>query len=183
LWIADLDAGYAEAEPLADEVRSWLLSSRLVPAQRARVVAARRTGHRAPTPPGPPAGHPGVEIAVGRTVFCCATYETVIYGPLGRRVLHRQSERGEQVNCPHCGNGRAATEVLSVADRWLAGGRGGCECRYCERVVELNRWLWSVPRAFAHLGLRFWNWPPLDEDFLAGLDRHLGHRTMIGILS
>ncbi|MGI5243434.1 hypothetical protein [Dactylosporangium sp. CA-139066] len=34
-------------------------------------------------------------------------------------------------------------------------------------------------RAFAHLGLTFWNWPPLRAGFVAAA-RRLGHRIRLG---
>jgi hypothetical protein len=37
-----------------------------------------------------------------------------------------------------------------------------------------------VPCAFAELGLRFWNWPPLADAFVADLAARLGHRLVTG---
>jgi hypothetical protein len=37
-----------------------------------------------------------------------------------------------------------------------------------------------VPCAFAELGLRFWNWPPLADGFVASVASALDHRVVAG---
>ena len=53
-------------------------------------------------------------------------------------------------------------------------------CARCGERTGFNGWRWPVPCAFAELGLRFWNWPPLADAFVADLAAWLGHRLVAG---
>jgi len=171
--IADVQATDEEADVLAATTLAWLIDAGIVLAEPTDCVLAG-LGY----PPGPhyatavTEADPhlltwrtnGVEVITGRTVF--------------------YSMGADRITCPVC---RQITELegdfwhqlSDVTMRvWFDGGSGKHPCPNCRNLVELNDWTWSPPWAFGHLGITFWNWPPLNPDFLAEVARRLGHRTV-----
>ncbi|MEJ3654490.1 hypothetical protein WEH80_16100 [Actinomycetes bacterium KLBMP 9759] len=98
-----------------------------------------------------------------------------------RTAFH--SVGAERVVCPHC-SGRidladeAWEEVSASPGVWCSGGADAHPCPACGRAAGLNDRAWSPPWAFGHLGFTFWNWPLLDDGFVAELTGFLGHRTV-----
>lgn len=176
--IVDIDATAAQAPDLAASVVAWLVGRGIVVAGTSD-CALDGAGHA----PGPnhadavaeptPRLHTlrcnGMAVIIERTVFC--------------------SGEASQVGCPHCdtiielldegGVPAAAWQPLADAiGAWHADGVDGYSCPGCGRPAGLNEWRWSPPWGFGYLGLTFWNWPLLAGEFVAGLSRRLGHRTV-----
>jgi hypothetical protein len=178
--IVDLDAGEAQAAELAERAVAWLVSEGIVLADREICVLGQPLGH----PPGPhwsravtdddPDGEPfdGLAVHIGRTVF-----DSGQDGP-------------EAVTCPNC---RTTTDLsdedaddtvwprfaAAISD-WQDGtADADVTCPACARDVPLDAWIWADDRlAVGRLGLEFWNWPELSDDFRARLAAVLdGHRT------
>jgi hypothetical protein len=166
-------------------VVAWLVSEGIVLADRENCVLGQPLGH----PPGPhwsravtdddPDGEPfdGLAVHTGRTVF-----DSGQDGP-------------EAVTCPRC---RTTTDLthededgVGVEDEtvwprfaaaitaWQDGAHADVTCLACTRDAPLGEWLWADDRlAVGHLGLEFWNWPELSDDFRTRLADLLdGHRT------
>lgn len=185
--IVDVEAEAEDAERLANGVRDWLISEGVVLAERTDCVLGAVAGH----PPGPAFAQAledpssddgwrdlwsnGLDIAVGRTVFDAGQGEP------------------EGVTCPHC-----AGEIRLVDDHWqpideawtpfgeaLSDWSDGVDdtipCPSCDRPVEPAAWRWTDDYfVLGHLGFRFWNWPPLKQDFVAEVGRRSGgHRTVL----
>lgn len=172
-WIADLDALPGDAPDLADRVLTRLVDAGIVLAERTDCVLGDVPGGYAPGPAagsvamGDPAGFPdvwpnGLEIDVGRGAY---------YGTM------REDDR---VRCPHCGAWLPFETVLDAVEEWLEGGPDALVCARCGERTGFNGWRWPVQCAFAELGLRFWNWPPLADAFVADLAAWLGHRLVAG---
>jgi hypothetical protein len=132
---------------------------------RRRLWAGARWRHRA----DPPCySTNGVSIDVGRQVYWSKELEAVI--------------------CPRCGHreamwpresGRWDTAFDDAFNEWLGGGGGLVACLVCG--VGLNDWDWGAPWAFSALGLTFWNWANLSEEFIAEVGEFLGgHRLVYG---
>jgi len=116
----------------------------------------------------------GVGVSASRNVFA----------PL-------QGEVGPVV-CPHCGQvvelEDAATAQLcaqwkpfrDAIKAWLAGGADEVACPACGQVAGFNDWRWvsDWPFAVGFLGFTFWNWPKLNEPFIAQVTSHLRHRVV-----
>ncbi|GAA4238363.1 hypothetical protein GCM10022254_54000 [Actinomadura meridiana] len=172
-WIADVDAHPGDAPDLALAVLGWLVGTGVVVAEQTDCVLGDVPGGYAPGPsaqtivtgdlPGLPDVWPnGLEIDVGRGAY---------YGPI---------TEDDRVTCPRCGAWLPFETVLPEIEEWLEGGPGSLVCARCDARTSLNDWRWPVSCAFAELGLRFWNWPPLTDDFVTELARRLGHRLVTG---
>lgn len=72
--------------------------------------------------------------------------------------------------CPACG-GEVDPEVdfSELANAWYHGEQVGVLCPLCSKVSRLEDWDFQPYWAFAQAGLTFWNWPPISEQFKAGL--------------
>jgi DNA-directed RNA polymerase subunit RPC12/RpoP len=169
--IADLDATEAEAEALAEKVRTWLIEQRIIAPEPADCVLGDEDGY----PPGegflqaiedPQWAHMiknavnGVEFIVGRTVF---------------------HTLGLELKCRACGKEfEPEDEWNDAVTAWYEGDdevKLACpQCGHEERLVE---WDGPWPWALGHLGLQFWNWPPLSPQFIQQVSQQLGHRTRV----
>ena len=49
----------------------------------------------------------------------------------------------------------------------------------CGHGEPLSSWDGPRPWAFGHLGLTFWNWPPLLPEFIRSLEESIGHRARL----
>lgn len=174
--IADLDATSEEAPGLASGLVAWLVAGGIVGAERTDCVLGADEGH----PPGP---------------RCTEAFDGPDFGLLtlgwnglvawwGRSVVD-PGQGGGEVGCPHCDTIESFDEPLGAAffeaiDAWYAQRPSDTTCRHCGRTIGINDWRWTDGAwAFANLGLTFWNWPPLRDDFVAGISRRLGHRVRL----
>lgn len=176
-WLADIDAHPGEARGLARRVLARLVAAGIVLPDPTDCVLGDVPGGYAPGPawasvisdgPDAPGDFPnvwpnGLEIDVGRTAF---------YGPV---------DEDDRVACPRCAAWLPFEAVMAVVDEWAdEGGPGSLVCARCAELSGFNDWCWPVPCAFAELGLRFWNWPPLTDAFVRDLAGCLGHRLVAG---
>lgn len=166
--IIDLQATDEQAEELGALVLAWLVDAGIVEATY-RDDDPLGEGHA----PGPryatavvePYEHlhrrwnNGMRIITGRTVFYSMGVDTII--------------------CPHCATAVAWEQLSDAVDEWYAGAAGTRHCGGCGRVMGLNDWCWQPPWGFGYLGFEFWNWPPLTQEFIAEVERRLGHRTVL----
>ncbi|GAA3125262.1 hypothetical protein ACFFR3_40330 [Nonomuraea salmonea] len=181
--IVDVQATPQEAETLAADVRSWLISSGIVSAEPTHCVLGADVGH----PPGPraetavdPSGwsvpwHDGLAITVGRTVFDAGQGDPMA------------------VTCPHCSTTTHLADerfelkyevwepFREVVRGWDEGDDIVIACPACTQPVEPTSWRWTDDYfVLAYLGFTFWNWPPLRPQFVDDLARHLAdHRTVL----
>ena len=67
----------------------------------------------------------------------------------------------------------------ALAD-WHNGGPGTDACPNDGSAVAINEWRWQgdCPVAVGHLSFTFWNWPPLNSDFVRKIGEHLRHRLV-----
>ena len=109
----------------------------------------------------------------------------------GRRVFHTM-ETPMRAGCPRCGAVLALVneETWGTEDEWDAfwraveswrgGGPGIVRCPRCVEAVDFNDWQWPNQDGWAvgYLGLKFWNWPALSDQFVSTVAAHLGHRVI-----
>jgi len=163
--IVDLEAGEAEAARLREKAVAWLVGE--------GIVVADEDGYAA----GP---------AWQRAVDDDWDYEP--WGGLTTHVrrgaFHSGADIPEHAVCPECAARRHLDADgwawLSTATKtWSDTGTATLTCPSCTRAVPLPRWEWDdSPFAFGHLGLKFWEWPDLSDDFRARISTVLeGHRT------
>ncbi|GAB3842356.1 hypothetical protein ACFPIJ_42880 [Dactylosporangium cerinum] len=174
--IADLDATSAEAPGLAGGLVAWLVADGIVSAERTDCVFGADEGH----PPGPRY----TEAFDGPDCVVLTLRTNGLHAWSGRTVVH-PGQGSVEVGCPRCDTVEPFDEPLGAAffeaiDAWYAQRPSDTACRHCSRTIAVNEWRWPDGAwAFANLGLTFWNWPPLSDDFVAGIGSRLGHRIRL----
>ncbi|MFJ8107394.1 hypothetical protein [Streptomyces sp. NPDC096132] len=168
--IVDLDVSEDEAPRLAKRLVERLVAD--------GVVLADRTGPTLGAHPPGPTWHHAVADDWDREPSDGLAVHT------GRGAFHSGTDAPEHAVCPRCGApGRLDTEgwarVSTAIGTWSETGTADLTCPTCAATTPLPDWTWdNAPFAFGHLGLKFWNWPDLGEDFQARLTDLLdGHRT------
>jgi hypothetical protein len=79
-----------------------------------------------------------------------------------------EAQNAVELSCPSC----AATFVaqngwLEAVGSWASGNDAArYACGACASAQGLREWTGPWPWAFGHLGLEFWNWPPLKRAFV-----------------
>ncbi|WP_139274075.1 hypothetical protein [Saccharopolyspora flava] len=186
-WIADVEVGESEEAETAEKLKRWLVDLGIIVPEETP-CAISTPGHR----PGShftraledgevdadPAGMDGVEIHVGRTVF-----------------YPGQGEPGP-AECPRCDrvfgdfdmesleyeDDPQIRALIAAAQRWDEGGAAEVGCRVCGQSSHLNDWRWGYGAlALGRVGLTFWNWPELSDDFTRQIGERLGHRVRHGL--
>ncbi|MFD8234977.1 hypothetical protein ACFV20_24250 [Streptomyces sp. NPDC059696] len=179
--IVDLDAGGADAEPLARRVVEWLVAEGIVLAERTDCVLSLPEGY----PPGPRWERAVDEAAADDEPGDGLAVHAV------RTVFHGWPGGLEAAVCPRCSTTtRLVDDAWSMIDEtwapfsdaietWSATGAAQVRCPACTRRVPLGEWAWNDGYfAFAHLGFEFWNWPELTPEFRSRVAELLdGHRT------
>ena len=177
--IVDVEATAAQAPALAAATLAWLIDEDIVLPEATDCVLTD-TGHApgrsyasivtAPDPHLRTLRTNGLRVITDRTVFWSAGIEQIV--------------------CPHCAwvirftighhsgpdeNWEAVSKTIGV---WYDTGQTAHCCPSCQRMVPLNDWCWQPQWGFGYLGFKFWNWPPITDEFAATLSSRLGHRTV-----
>lgn len=183
--IADVEAAEAEAEALAASVVGWLSDAKIIAGRQPGCVLGADAGY----PPGPGYGAAvtdvdellgglkvnGLEVTTIRSVFFPGQGEV---GPVTCPQCGRNVELQDQAD----GTMTAHWKLFSDAfTKWMTSEPSEVTCPLCWHPTALNDWHWSVewPVAVGFLGFTFWNWPPLSSSFIAQVQAHLGHRTVV----
>lgn len=174
--IADLDATAEEAPGLADMLVAGLVADGIVSVGRTDCGPGADGGHR----PGPRYA----DAFDGPDDGLLTLRWNGMFAWSGRSVVD-PGQGGGTVGCPHCHAMESFGEPLGAAfmeaiDTWYAQQPSDTPCLHCGQAIGINDWQWTDGVwAFADLGLTFWNWPPLRDDFVAGIGRRLGHRVRL----
>lgn len=174
--IADLDATAEQAPSLADVLITTLVAEDIVRAERTDCGPGTDGAH----PPGPRCSEAFDGPDGGLLTLRC----NGLSAWCGRTVVD-PGQGGGEVGCPYCNAIESFDEPLGAAfleaiDAWHAHRPSDTACRHCGRAIGINDWQWTDGDwAFANLGLTFWNWPPLRNDFVAGISRRLGHQVRL----
>jgi len=67
----------------------------------------------------------------------------------------------------------------AVADWHEGNNRAVFSCPSCNNSQRLADWRGPWAWGFGHLGLEFWNWPPLSNEFLRAVEQRLKHKTVL----
>lgn len=170
--IVDRDVSEAEAPQLAERVRAWL-------SERGVIGAPTRGWGEGPSfRPGSAYGatlkDPRPEVVNSPHGFFTLN--------VGTRIVF--SVAGGEVTCRACG---AKVDLVTHGDTWVEAvsrwydGDDAVQvpCPQCEHPERLTDWTGEWPWGFGNLGLEFWDWTPLSEQFMRELTEHLGHRTVL----
>jgi len=154
---ADAAARYAEA------VLEWLVERRVVGRERTDcVLGGDGRGH----PPGP-----NLRAAVDGDADDADVTRGLWTNGLAivvRRTIFDGGENPIELRCPRCeATFEPRDDWYEAVDSWAAGNDAACySCPSCGLEQPLREWTGAWPWGFAHLGLEFWNWPPLKPGFV-----------------
>ena len=171
--IVDRDATVAEAEQLSKRVVTELVKRGIVSPTLTDCVLGSDLGY----PPGSnyleaveeqdggflDLWTNGLDIIVGRTVF-------------------DSGQGGFQLICGQCSSRvdyAGPSKWSDAVEEWYDGkGAGIFVCPICNYSQAITEWQFDPPWGFGNLGLTFWNWPPLKENFVKEMGILLEHRTI-----
>lgn len=187
-WIVDVEVTEAQAEEVADRLRRWLVDRGVIVPEET-LCAISSPGHR----PGSnflaalgehevdsnPDHMDGVEIHIGRTLFYPGQGEV---GPADCPVCDHTFGEVTFETFDQWGDDPQIDELVAAAGRWVEGGSAEVRCSECGNSAHLNDWGWGYGAlAVGHVGITFWNWPPLAEGFARQVSEVLGHRVRDGL--
>ena len=171
--IVDLEADIQSASALATCIRDWMILQQVIVAQETDCVMHRGVGH------APGANH---VLAVGKT--SSLLYELRANGVsfiAERTVFYSMGIGDPDLICSMCENRFRFNDAWSAAveDWYKGGGPGILACAHCGAESPITEWRHEPPWAFANLGIEFWNWPRLQEQFLNKVSEVLEHRVRL----
>jgi hypothetical protein len=166
---ADLDANIQTAQVTADRLRDWMISQQIiVPTASDRVLgglgyAPDKNYTLAVKQPYPILFElhvNGVEFIAKRSVFYAMG--------IGRI----------SVVCSACRGAFELNDPWSEAvNEWYEDtGPALLPCAHCGAEAPITDWQHDPPFAFGNVGVTFWNWPELRDDFVKTLTDLTGHR-------
>jgi hypothetical protein len=171
--IVDRNVSIEEAETLANEIRDWLVDRGIIQATMTDCILG---GDGRGYPPGPnveevigPGDHSlflklwtnGLGLVTGRTVFYSGQGETTVLCPKCRVSHGDHAQWGD------------------VIGEWYAGKAALLRCPHCKTSTAITEWVFDPPWGFGNLGLVFWNWPPLKDDFISEIGDRLKHQIVV----
>lgn len=171
--IVDKNASIEEAETLATEIRDWFVGRGIIQATLTDCVLG---GDGRGYPPGrnfeeainPSTNHHflhlwtnGLHLVIGRTVFDSGQGETTVL-------------------CPNCQIPQADhIQWVDAIGEWYEGKTAQLLFPHCNTSAPITEWVFDPPWGFGNLGFKFWNWPPLKDEFVSELGERLKHQIVI----
>jgi hypothetical protein len=170
--IVDREVSEDEAPRLAEQIRGWLIGRRII-----QPIPIEGLSDRPNYPPGDayqstlkepnPRGTQGVTglgFSTKRSVFCYNYFDMTC------RACGAQFEPKDE----------AWERWSEAAETWSHGDDSVLyACPKCGVAERLADWDGEFPCGFGNLGLEFWNWTPLSEQFIREVTEKLGHRIVL----
>lgn len=171
--IVDRDAPADQAEFLARLALEWLADADIIEQSASRCLPdADRAGFR----PGPRWSAAivefdesfldldinGVEVVCGRQIFDAGQFEPTPH-------------------CPRCHAAQPAGQRWNQAlEAWQQGDEDTTlGCNACGQSALIADWRHVPPIGLGCLGIRFWNWPSLNREFIEQVGRAVGSRVLL----
>jgi hypothetical protein len=163
--VVEMSIGPLEAADRADAVIGWLLDTGVIVPNPARDSAWR-----------PSAYLPGPQAPTAAPGFSDADYTLANNGVdiVVERELYRDTTPHRPPSCPDCGHELAEATLEDLIRPWLDDREPHVTCPGCGAVRPLGDW----PDGYlvGELAVRFNNWPPLADEFVAALGTRMGPR-------
>jgi DNA-directed RNA polymerase subunit RPC12/RpoP len=88
---------------------------------------------------------------------------------------------GIVLRCSRCGaEFEPGDDYVASVDKWASGeDEAEYRCPTCGGGFQLIAWDGPCAWAFGHLGVTFWNWPPLAESFVESLGSRVPGRVRL----
>jgi hypothetical protein len=163
--LVELSVGEAEAADRADAVLRWLLDLGVIVPNPRRGDPWRDSAFV----PGPRAPEAAPDLA-----RVSGDGSDMGVDILVERELYRDTTPHEAPRCPECGHEQPDAVLDDLIRPWLDGREPELACQRCGAARPLGDW----PDGFlvGELAVRFNNWPPLSDEFVATLGQRLGPR-------
>jgi hypothetical protein len=163
--VVEMSIGELEAADRADAIIRWLLDHEVIVPNPARDSAWR-----------PSAYLPGPQAPMAAPSFGDADYTLANNGVdiVVERELYRDTSPHDAPACPDCGYELPETTLEGMIRPWMDGREPQVRCAGCGTVRPLGDW----PDGYlvGELAVRFNNWPPLSDEFVAALGTQMGPR-------
>jgi hypothetical protein len=171
--IADLDAEEHSAEASVDCVRKSLISRGIIAPRQTDCVLGHSNGHA-----------PGDNYTAAVEEPCSHLFQLRTNGVafIAKRSVFYSCGVGEiTLLCSSCAKQSPVDSLWRNAldDWYTARGRGMLACVQCGIESPITEWQHAPPFAFGCLGIEFWNWPPLRQEFVQTIGQLLGHRLRL----
>lgn len=165
------DVSAADARSLGGEILAFLIASGVVLREPGREPHVAAGGH----PPGPRA-HEHTEPDFDHTR---GLKNDVVEVVTGREVFHAGGNAIEA--CDGCGvRFDPGRDFGDRVQEWVDGDDDASwRCPSCGRSERLPDWDGPWAWGFCHLGVTFWNWPPLLPEFVRSLEEVAGHKARV----
>lgn len=95
------------------------------------------------------------------------------------RQIHHPIQNYEPPVCPSCGETIDPDDHHALIDGWLAGDEPTFRCASCGTDSLIGDWPGEWTFHVGELAVRFNNWPPIADTFLAEIGRRLGSRWRV----
>ena len=167
--VVDTEVSAEQAPELANVVRAWLIGERIIEREEGNSVLDG-TGHR-----------PGISYRIAIQENRDFDFLNLrVKFAVGRRVFDAGGN-GMELGCDACGlSFKPNDSWYDAACAWFDGDDlVTFACPSCDQQTLLTEWGGPWPWGFGNLGIEFWNWPSLSDDFIQAMTRNLGHRTVL----
>jgi len=170
--LVDVEVSVERASELASVVRAWLVDEGIIEQEQSDSVLADTGGHR-------PGRNYRAAVKTDEDAFLCLSTNGLAI-VVGRRVFDAGGN-GIELRCNACAEAFEPDDSWSAAvSTWFDGDNlASFPCPSCGHRTRLAEWRGPWPWGFGNLGLQFWNWPPLSEEFIHTVTQKLGHRTVM----
>ncbi len=89
-----------------------------------------------------------------------------------RSVFHNGFNGLERIDCPSCGADVHDTPWGNWLDEWFRNtGKDRMACPNCKVQRSITEYTFHPIWGFGNLGFKFWNWPPLQMEFIREIER------------
>jgi len=166
----DLDADIQSAEATALRLCDWMISQEIIVGSQTDCVLGDYLGHA-----------PGKNYTLAAKEAYPPLFELRTNGVavIAKHSVFYSVGVGDIILvCAACGKRFGSNDSWSAAvENWQTGnGPSILPCERCGAAAPITEWQHDPPWAFGNVGVEFWNWPSLREDFLNALGEVVGHR-------
>jgi len=169
--VANLDADADSANALVNRLREYLISERIIVREETDCALG----------PGYAPGENYLLATENSAEFLFQTRPNGVEFIAQRSVFYSMGVDAISLVCSACG-GRfgIGDEWGSAVDDWYESkGPGMIACRHCGISAPITDWQHEPPFAFGHVGVKFWNWPRLRQEFITGIGELWGDRVRL----
>ena len=167
------DVKQADAEDLASRLLESLVSRGILEPDPNPECALDEEGYS----PGKDIGSALSDQRAGGQLLTLKTNGVVISA---EPTVFSGDEPPETTTCPKCNHSfDGGEDFVELIGEWFEGEETTLDCPDCGEASPLEQVETTPPWALAHVGVKFWNWPVLSEQFVGSLVALVGSRAVL----